>query len=216
MQTHRHTQRHSHTGIPWGASDHRRLAMTEANWVHRPWQRDTSHPKDCGLMLMMHTLVSHHRLAGCWGPLVSAHLSTFPKHRYPETEVRDAQRQSALQRVEHACPLTPSSNWRVRATFHGFKGRDAAEERCHRPCQQPGIRTYRATVSVWGVQGPASLQLTLWPCHCQHFSDHAGAVMGTGVVSHQALGASRRKPASSSQRHHQLLSCFGSHPLCPA
>lgn len=61
------TQRHLHTRrVPRGASDHRHLATTDANWVHRPRQTDVPRPKDYGLTLMMHTWVSDHRLAGCF------------------------------------------------------------------------------------------------------------------------------------------------------
>lgn len=67
MQTHKHTQRHLHTGrVPRGASDHRCLAMRETNWVHRPQQTDMPRPKDYSLVLMMHTWVSDQRLAWCF------------------------------------------------------------------------------------------------------------------------------------------------------
>lgn len=94
----------------------------------------------------------------CWGLLVSAHLSTLHKYQYPETEVRDAQRQPALQSVRVTWSL--SCSWRARAKFCGFRGSDVAEERGCRPCQQPGICTHQTTASIWGVQGPGSLQLT--------------------------------------------------------
>ena len=125
-------------------------------------------------------------------------------------------RQPVLQMVEHAYPLGPCppaegseqcfvASKGVMWKRNGVTDLTSSQEYAHTEPQ------CASEVS----RGQAELQLTLWLCRCQHF-DYTGAVMDTGVVSIPTLGASQRKPASSSQRHHQLLSRVGSHPLHPA